>query len=565
MINCKMSQLTLIHYVGNRKTHLMNRLWIFLIFLVTGLSADWIWSNVFYEQLLRAMHEPNNWLTYSGNYFGWRYSPLSQINITNVQNLSVQWLFQVEASGRFETTPLVIDGIMYVTGLDNRGFALNARTGQVIWRYQRPLPDTIFGCCGRVNRGFAAFGNKVFMATLDAHVVALDAKTGNVIWDVKAEDYRHGYGFTLAPLIVKDKVIVGISGGDFGIRGFIEAYEVETGKRVWRFSTIPVSGEPGNETWEGDSWKTGGAAAWLTGTYDPGLNLVYWGTGNPGPDLYGQEREGDNLYSNCVVALDPDTGELKWHFQFTPHDTHDWDATQIPMLLDLKFRGQPRKLLAMANRNGFFYLLDRTNGQFLLGKPFARTTWAKEIRPDGRPAVLPNPDPTPGGNLVCPGAVGATNWMSPSYNPQVGLFYVAVREQCDKYFSSPQPHKDGQLYFGSAAQAVPGDKGWGALRALNPSSGDIRWEFRYYSAPLSGTLSTGGRLVFASNLEGYFIAFDAQTGRQLWHLQTGFGIYASPMTYYVEGKQYVTIPSGSTLIALALPDSVLSKSTSAGR
>jgi alcohol dehydrogenase (cytochrome c) len=447
---------------------------------------------------------------------------------------------------------------MYLTAQDNRAFALDARTGRALWRYQRRLPEKVNG----VNRGFGMLGNKLFMATLDAHVIALDAKTGSVVWDVEAADYRKGYSFTLAPLVVKDKVIVGVSGGEYGIRGFIDAYDAETGRRAWRFYTIPGPGEPGHETWSGDSWKTGGAPAWLSGTFDPELNLVYWGLGNPGPDFYGAERQGDNLYSCSVVAIEPDTGRLKWYFQFTPHDVHDWDANEIPVLLDLEWGGRVRKLMVQANRNGFYYVLDRTNGQFLLGKPFARVTWASGLGPDGRPVRVPNTDPTPDGNYACPGIVGATNWWSPSYSPQTGLFYVAVREQCDKYFSVAQPFKEGRLWFGGGIQAVPGDEAWGALRALDPRTGELKWEFKYHTPPWAGTLATAGGLVFAGEMDGHLMAFDARTGKELWHKQTGAAVWASPMTYAVAGKQYVVIPSGAALFAFALPDSVIAKEAS---
>ena len=299
------------------------------VFVLLGASFNVgvVRAQVSSQRLVDAAKEPQNWLTYSGDYAGRRHSALDQIGTSNVGRLRPQWVFQSEEKGKFETTPLVVDGVMYVTGQENLAYALDARTGRTIWRYQHPWPEDVRLCCGTVNRSLAVLGDKVFLATLDAHVVALDAKTGNVVWDVVAADYRKGYSFTLAPLAVKDKIIVGVAGGEFGIRGFIDAYDAETGKRAWRFYAIPGPGEPGHETWEGDSWKTGGSPAWLTGTYDPELNLTYWGTGNPGPDLYGEEREGDNLYSNCVVALDADTGKLKWYFQFTPHDVHDWDAT----------------------------------------------------------------------------------------------------------------------------------------------------------------------------------------------------------------------------------------------
>ena len=532
---------------------------LFLSLWLASVGAQGAWSQVTYERLLKAADEPHNWLTYSGDYSGRRYNLLKQIHTGNVEHLAVQWVFQTSATGNFQATPLVIDGVMYLTGQGNRAFALDARTGRLLWRYQRTLPDNLLLCCGEVNRGLAALGDKVFMATLDAHVVALDAKTGSVIWDVATEDYHKGYSFTAAPLVIKDKVVVGVSGGEYGIRGFIDAYDAETGKRAWRFYTIPAPGELGNATWAGDSWKSGGAPAWLTGSYDPELNLIYWGTGNPAPNFYGGDRKGDNLYSNSVVALDADTGKLKWYFQFTPHDLHDWDSTQIPVLVDLEYQGRPRKLLAWANRNGFFYLLDRTDGKFLFGKPFIHVTWAKEIGPDGRPVLLPNGDPTPEGNYVCPGVIGGTNWMSPSFHPQTGYFYVAVREQCDIYFTSPQKYREGQLFVGSTLHTKPGDESWGALRAIDPLNGEIKWEFKHHSAPMAGTLTTAGGLVFTGDQEGYLLACEAKSGKHLWHLQTGFPVAAAPMTYALDGKQYVVIAAGSALFAVALPDGILAK------
>ena len=420
-----MSNHTEVEEVGARSSEGKTGLKAYALFLVLWLAsvgAQGAWGQVTYERLLKAVDEPHNWLTYSGDYSGRRYSLLKQIHTGNVEQLAVHWVFQTRTPDKFEATPLVIDGIMYLSAPEGHAYALDAGTGRLIWSYQYKLPRENATLLWPANRGLAALGDKVFLATLDAHVVALDSKTGDVVWDVAADDYRKGYSFTSAPLVVKDKVVVGVSGGEYGIRGFIDAYDTETGKHAWRFYTIPGPGEPGNETWPGDSWKAGGAPAWLTGSYDPELNLIYWGTGNPGPDLYGGDRKGDNLYSDSVVALDADTGKLKWYYQFTPHDLHDWDSTQIPMLLDLEYQGRPRKLLAFANRNGFFYLLDRTNGKFLLGKPFVRVTWANEIGPDGRPVRLPNGDPTEEGNYVCPGVIGGTNWMSPSFHPQNGLF-----------------------------------------------------------------------------------------------------------------------------------------------
>ena len=510
-------------------------------------------AQVTYNRILNSSAEPGNWLTYSGSYRSWRYSTLNQITTSNAPTLTTQWVFQSAGLGQFETTPLVIDGVLYGTGQDNRAFALDARTGRPIWRYQRTLPDKIQACCGMVNRGFAALGDRLFMATLDAHVVALDSKTGNVVWDVAAADYHSAYVFTMAPLAVKDKIIVGIAGGEYGVRGFIDAYSAATGKRLWRFNTVPAPGEPGHETWKGDSWKTGGAPAWLTGSYDPELNLIYWPTGNPSPSDYGVERQGDNLYSNSMLALDADTGKLKWHFQFTPHDLHDYDATQIPVLLDSDWRGQPRKLLIQANRNGFVYVLDRTNGQFLSAKPFALVTWAKEIASDGRPDTAPGSEPTKEGVRVCPGALGATNWFSPSYDPQTKLLYVASSVECDTFSAAPQKYHEGHDFLGSIYVPAKGEKTSGAMRALDPFTGENKWEFPYFSPPWGGALSTEGGLVFGGDSEGNFIAFDAQTGQVLWHIQLGAAIYSSPITYSVSGRQYVAIPAGAALFAFALP------------
>ncbi len=506
------------------------------------------------ERLIHAMEEPDNWIHYRGDYSGRNHRPLKQINRENVGKLQVQWVFQtgVGAGAKFETVPLLVEGIMYLTAPYNNGYALDARSGRVLWRYQRELPDQSL-CCGPINRGFAILGNKLFMATLDSHLLALDTKTGSVVWDVEMADYRPGYSSTLAPLVVKDKVIVGTSGGEYGVRCFLDAYEAESGKRAWRFWTTAGPGEPGSETWSGDSWKTGGAPTWMTGTYDPQLDLLYWGTGNPAPDLYGEDRLGDNLYSNCVLALDPDTGELKWHFQFTPHDLHDWDANEVSVLLDLEMDGKPRKLLVQANRNGFYYVLDRVDGQFLLAKPIARVTWASGIGPDGRPQVLPNTSPTPDGNYQCPGMGGGPNWMAPSYNLETGLLYIVVREECQIYFNTKQELEPGHFFLGSFPGSPPDEKTWGAVKALKPTSGEVKWEFQFYSPTWGGTLSTAGGLVFVGDMEGYFTALDAKTGKSLWRFQTGAPIITAPITYMLDEKQVLAIAAGSALYTFTLP------------
>jgi len=478
---------------------------------------------------------------------------LKQIRTDNVRRLAAQWIFQFKGiAHKFEATPLVVDGIMYFPALDNRVFAIDARTGRQFWEYRRSLPEKMPVCCGTVSRGVAALGDRIFLATVDGHVVALDSKTGNLLWDAEAGDVKDGHSFTLAPLVVNDKVVVGVSGGEFGLRGYIDAYQADTGKRAWRFYTIPGPGEAGHETWEGDSWKHGGAPAWLTGTYDPDSNLIYWGTGNPAPDFYGDEREGDNLYSNSVVALEPDNGKLKWHFQFTPHDVNDYDATQIPVLLDLDWKGKPRKLLATANRNGFFYLLDRTNGEFLLAKQLLNTTWANGIDRNGRPIINTDNIPDEKGKVVCPGLYGATNWMSPSYSPVTRLFYVVLRQECFIHVSKPQHYEPGKSLWGGSNQEAPGMPRYGAVRALDPLTGESKWEFKLHSTSWGGTLSTAGGLLFVASEEGYLIALDALTGEELWHFRTGGGIYASPMSFAVDGRQYIVIPCQNALIAFAI-------------
>jgi alcohol dehydrogenase (cytochrome c) len=508
-------------------------------------------SQVNYDRLLAAGNEPKSWLTYSGRYSGWRYSTSAQITPANVAQLNLQWAFQTGELGQFETTPIVVDGVLYGTGPNNRAFAVDARSGRAIWRYERRLPKKIQACCGMVNRGLAILGNRLFMATLDAHVIALDTKTGNLLWDITAADYRQAYTFTVAPLALKNEVIVGVSGGEYGIRGFIDAYDATTGKRLWRFNTVPGPGESGHETWSGESWKTGGAPAWITGTFDPELNLIFWPTGNPAPSNYGGERKGDNLYSNCILALDADTGKLRWYYQATPHDLYDYDATQIPVLIDAEWEGRPRKLLVQANRNGFLYVLDRTNGKFLFAKALGTVTWAKGIRADGTPEVnkeIPGKE----GKRVCPGALGLTNWYSPSYNPETKLLYIATSTECDIFTSSPQTYRAGHDFLGSIYVPDAKERLTGSLKAIDPLTGNQKWEFPYFLNPAGGALSTATGLVFASDTDGNFIALDAGSGRDLWHRQVGAGIYSTAITYELDGNQYVVIPAGSTLFAFSL-------------
>ncbi len=520
-------------------------------------AATLVWaaaSEVPYKRLLEAAREPGNWLTYSGNLAGWRYSALAQITAANVSRLRPNWIFQMRVTHKVETSPLVVDGMMYITKPPNEVFALDAETGRRLWSYEYRNPPGVTPCCGQVNRGLAILDSRLFMATVDAHVLALDARTGRLLWKTKMAEFQNGYAGTVAPLAVKDKVIVGIAGGERGIRGFIDAYYAATGERAWRFYTIPGPGEPNFGTWEGDSWKTGGAPAWVTGVFDPELNLTYWGTGNPGPDWNGDNRAGDNLYSDSVLALDADTGALQWYFQYTPHDVHDWDATQVPILADLAFRGRPRKLLLHANRNGFFYVLDRTSGEYLLAKPYAKVTWAKEIDARGRPVRVPGVFPTREGNAAWPGADGGTNWFSQSYSPSTGLFYTTVREFGNIFYKADSIYVPGANFTGGWHRPIPGEPPWGALRAIVPETGEIRWEHRLITPPFAGVLSTAGNVVFSGTEEGHFYALDARTGRHLWNFPAGGRVTANPISYLVGGKQHVAIAAGDILMSFGLPD-----------
>jgi alcohol dehydrogenase (cytochrome c) len=499
----------------------------------------------------------SRWLTFGGNYANQRYSPLTQITPENVTRLAPQWTFQTNTLGNFETTTLVRDNILYVTGPQNVAWALDARSGRQIWRYRRELPANLTACCGLVNRGFAAVGDRLFMVTLDAHLVALDMKTGAVMFDATLEDYKRGYAATLAPLVVKDKVIVGVAGGEYGIRGFIDAYDAKTGKRAWRFYTIPGAGEPGNNTWSGDSWQRGGAGVWVTGAYDADLNLVYYGTGNPGPDYHSESREGDNLYSASLVALDGDTGALKWHYQFTPHDVHDWDATEVPILADVTIAGQPRKVLMLANRNGFYYTLDRTNGKLIVGKPFVKTTWAREIGADGRPVLLQGYIPDEKGQLTCPDITGGNNFWPPSYDPTLHLFFVNAREVCATFYAWKPEYTPGDRFTGGAAQRAtsPDSPAYGALRAIDPATGDRKWEFKYLSPSTSGLLTTASGLIFSGDADGNLLALESKSGKLLWRYQMGSPLHGtSPVTYMLDGRQQLLVPAGTTLTAWALSD-----------
>ena len=507
------------------------------------------------ERLVNAADEPHNWLTYSGDYKARRYTRLDRIDRENVGGLQIAWVHQLAVLDRAETTPLVVDGVMYVTESPSTVIALDAATGRPWWRYEHPLPDEVIICCGRNNRGVAVQGDRVIMSTLDAHLVALDARTGSVLWETEVQESAAGYSKTAAPLVVGDKVFTGVAGGEYGIRGVVDAYDVESGAREWRFYTTPGPDHPDNRTWSGDSWRTGGSATWMTGSYDPELNLLYWGTGNPGPDYDGTVREGDNLYSDSVVALDADTGELKWYFQFTPHDIHDWDSTQIPVLADTTFGGEERKLMLFPNRNAFFYVLDRETGEFLLGTPYARQTWAEGLDENGRPVLVPGMEPSPEGTVVSPAITGGSNWWSPTYSPRTGLIYVMAYDAATRYFIRPVEYQEGQSYrAGGGESPEPLENYVRAVRAIEPQTGDVRWEFPVDPRTTSGLLSTAGDLVFGGTADGFFFALDAETGEELWHKNVGGRVHAGPMAFAVDGRQHVAIAAGNAIFAFTLPE-----------
>jgi alcohol dehydrogenase (cytochrome c) len=535
------------------------------LLILPGLLTGVVFAQVSNERLLHSDREPQNWLTYSGSYAGQRYSLLDQITPQNVKNLELQWVFQARSLEKFEVTPLVVDGVMYIVEAPNHVFALDAKTGRAFWDYDyRPSRDAR-PCCGSVNRGLAILGDTLFLGTLDARLIAIDAKSGRPLWKTEIGDPKLGYTITHAPLVVKNKVIVGVAGGEYGIRGFIAAYDAATGKEAWKFYTIPGPGEPGHESWSGDSWAHGGVPAWLTGSYDPDLNLVYWGTGNPGPDFNGDLRNGDNLYSDSAVALDADTGKLKWHFQFTPHDEYDYDAVQIPVLVDGTWKGSPRKMLMWANRNGYFYVLDRASGKFLSGTPFTKLNWSTGLDEAGRPMRNSSAEPNGQGVTVFPHLFGGTNWYSPSYSPRTHLFYIpSWQDSSMNLGKAAGEFAPGQRYMGGtirpgAAQTRRGAENtpveatnYGAIVAIDPSTGQIKWQFKMTDLTASGVLTTASDLLFAGGREGYFYALDARTGAELWKAALGGSEEAGPMTYRVGDRQYISIAAGQSLFTFAL-------------
>ena len=511
-----------------------------------------------FDRILNAgQQEPQNWLTYSGGFSSQRHSELTQITPENAKDLTLKWVFQSRSLEKHEVTPLVVDGVMYTVQGINDVIALNAVTGKTIWTHAyKPSPDAR-NCCGQETRGLAILGDKLFLAALDTHMIALDAKTGKEIWNVQIADPKEKYSFTHAPLVIKDKVIEGTAGGEFGIRGFIVALDVNTGKEAWRFYTVPGPGEPGHETWAGDSWMHGGAPVWVTGSYDPATNLTFWGVGNPGPDWNGDARLGDNLYSCSVVALDADTGKLKWYYQFSPHNEFDWDSTQVPVLVDMQWKGSPRKVMLWANRSGMFYVLDRTTGEFLLGKPFVKVNWNTGFDEKGRPIRAPGIEPTKEGTLVYPGNQGATNWYNPSYSPQTGLFYIPTWENSSSTYvkdKEPPEFHSGLTFSGAFPQG--GSKAedfYSAIRAIDPKTGEKKWDYRL-SAPQTeaGVLTTTSNVLFSGGRDGAFYALDARDGKLLWETNLGPSVSSGAMTFSVAGKQYVSVQAGPSLFTFSL-------------
>jgi alcohol dehydrogenase (cytochrome c) len=512
-------------------------------------SAPPVAKGVTYDRILNARSEPHNWLTYYGAYDGQRYSPLDKINTDTVRRLSPAWVFQAGSVGlhsgkstySFEASPIVVDGVMFVSGWDGWVWAIDARTGNELWQYKHAIPYDVSLCCGNVNRGVAVAEGKVFVVTLNAHIIALDAETGKKVWDQTYCDVRAGESATVAPLVVKDMVIVGSSGGEFGSRGHLDAFKRETGERVWRTYMIPKPGEPGSETWpsDGEAWARGGANCWVTSTYDPDLNLLYVGTGNPCPDFDGAVREGDNLYTDSGVAVDADSGEIRAHFQYTPHDLWDYDSTMEHILFDLD--GQ--KLAAHFDKNGFLYILDRTNMDAVRVVPFVdRIDWG-EVDEKGKVTPLKYPDKEGDPVHFWPGPAGAKEWTHAAYSPKTELLYAPVQDVGATATRRRREFKEGMPYWG-AGVAVDLEDMAGSISAFDPRTGQERWRWRNDIPMCASVLATGGDLVFAGEPTGEFNALDAETGDLLWQFQCGSGHHSSPSTYTVDGRQYIAVPTG---------------------
>lgn len=503
----------------------------------------------------RKVGSQTEWNSYNGELHGSRYSTLDEINRESIDQLAPAWMFNFTSNSTLQTTPVVSEGVMYVTSA-NEVYALDAGSGREIWRYQRARTRGLIGnAASGTNRGAAIAGDRLFMLTDHAHVIALDKHSGTLLWDTEMADWRQNYNATGAPLVIGNLVIAGTAGGDEGVRGFVAAYDQESGREVWRWWSTPLPGEPGSETWQGKGLSHPAGSTWMTGTYDAALDTLYWTVGNPGPDLIGDDRLGDNLYTDSVVALDPATGKLKWHFQFTPHDVWDYDAQETPALVDAEWEGQPRQLLIQANRNGYFYVLDRTNGEFLDGWQYTKEiTWASGLDENGRPIRVPGMEPTREGVRVCPSLTGASNWYSTAYAPDTGLYYVQTEDKCGMFTRVDMEWEAGKGYMGGSFAPAP-EPAQRLLRAIDIQSGSVAWEVPQVGRANSwgGVLATAGGVVFFGDDSGTFAAVDAQNGERLWSFAANARWRASPMTYEFDGRQYIAVANGSTIMAFALP------------
>jgi alcohol dehydrogenase (cytochrome c) len=538
------------------------------------LFATWLNSvsaQVTYQRIANSADEPNNWLTYNGSYMSQRHSLLDQIDKTNIDNLELKWVLQNQVFGAWQSNPIVVDGIMYITERPNSVMAVDALTGRVFWKFEHTPDERARVCCGANNRGVAILNDKLYMGTLDARLIALDRVNGKLLWNAEVGDVGLAYSVTMAPLAVKDKILVGVGGGELGIRGYVAAYDANTGREVWKTFTIPGPGELNHDSWEGDDWKHGGAPVWITGSFDVSQNLTFWGVGNPGPDWNAGQRPGDNLYSDSVIALDADTGKLEWYFQFTPNDGYDYDAVQVPVLADIEWNGSSKKVMMWANRNGYFYVLDRVSGECLLGKAYVRVNWSSGLDENCRPIPTPQPEGMP----TYPGNQGATNWYPPSYSPRTGLFYFSAWEDyATIYFSEEQEYEPGRAFLGGGFSVLApapdaptigigrtnpinnwtDEVGHASLKAMNPNTGEEVWEFEQFDVSDSGMLTTASDLLITGGREGYFHVLDARNGALLYYRNLGGQIVMAPVTFMTNGKQYISIISGNSLFTYGLKD-----------
>jgi len=544
---------------------------LYICFIAGLFVSGQVGAQVPYDRIVNATEEPENWLTYNGDYMSQRYSRLDQITPDNVTNLELKWILQNQVFGAWQSNPIIVDGVMYVTERPNSVMAVDASTGRVFWKFRHTPSENARVCCGANNRGVAVLDDRVFMGTLDARLIALDRINGQPLWNAEVADVNLAYSVTMAPLVVKDKIIIGVGGGEYGIRGYVAAFDAETGEQAWKTYTIPGPGEPGHDSWEGDDWEHGGASVWITGSFDPELNLTYWGVGNPGPDWNAGQRPGDNLFSDSVIALDADTGELEWYFQFTPNDGYDYDSVQVPVLADIVWRGEPKKVMMWANRNGYFYVLDRVTGLFLEGKPFVTVNWSSGLDENGRPIPTPQPEGMP----TYPGNQGGTNWYPPSYSPRTGLFYFSAWENyATIYRAEESEYVPGQAFLGGGFSVLApspdaptigigrtnpinnwtDEVGYASLKAMDPQTGEAVWSYNQYDVSDSGMLTTATDLLFTGGREGYFHAIDARSGDLIWNVNLGGQIVMAPVTYMVDGIQYVSVISGNGLSTFALRD-----------